>query len=359
MSALTDAATLAQWDAWIRSGERSAADIGAEAGISKTAVLKRVRRWRESQEEQPGVTPPSVQDGVIFPDLKRRADEDEWATRYLEVVIEQQTLERQRDNEQDTARAVIPDNKPVGVVFTGDWHIGNVFTEHQLLRDHLKDLRETDGLYNVGMGDYADWFTGRRANVAITNQQMKPAQQRAIAHDLLLRKTGGAKKSLAYLAGNHCFMPEELTGEDPVAEVAAEAGVPYLGFGGTLVVQLGEAEYKIAAWHSYPGGSAINPGNNQRRVRADYDNIDIVCLGHFHYNYAQDGTNREGRDYVDLRSGTFKIRDPRYAAMRVGTKGGDSRMPMVILFPNEKKVWHIRDYREWLPLLAWLRSGGA
>lgn len=351
----TDEATLQEWHRRRLAGE-SWTTIAADHGLDDGVARKRYGRWVDDLESD-GDEPEQPQDNLVFPDLKVRADEETFCDRYLDLIIEQQELEASQNNEQDVAHVEIKDTRPVGVMFTGDWHLGNTHTDHGLLRQYLTLLRETDGLYAMGMGDYCDYFIGRMVRLAVTEQQYKPAQQRTLARDLLLRKTGG--KMLSLLAGNHCWKPEELTGEDPVADIAADAKVPYLGYGGTTYITLNDAQYKVGTWHSYPGGSAINPGNNNRRLRNDHEGLDIDCLGHYHFNYAQDGTTREGRDYIDLRSGSLKVRDARYAAMRVGTKGGDPRMPMCILFPTERKVWHIRDFREWLPMLRWLREGNA
>lgn len=355
----TDEATLQEWHRRHVAGE-SWESIAADYGLAKgRTVRKRYDRWIRS-----GAHPPVTQERaeyeqqqteVIFPDLKVRADEEIFCDRYIDLIIEQQALESSRDNEQDTAHVEIKDTRPIGVVFTGDWHLGNTHTDHALLKEYLALLRETDGLYACGMGDYCDYFIGRMVRLAVTEQQFKPAQQRTLARDLLLRKTGN--KLLSVLAGNHCWKPEELTGEDPVADIAADAKVPYLGYGGTTYITLNTVQYKVGTWHSYPGGSALNPGNNNRRLRNDYEGLDVNCLAHYHYTYEQSATTRDGRDYVDLRSGSLKVRDARYAAMRMGVKSGDPRMPMVILFPDTKKVWHIRDFREWLPLLKWLREG--
>lgn len=358
--------TLAQWYEDVKAGRKTYAQLAAENGLSRDAIKGRVEKWRvrvghvQGAERPPQDIPPSEPDGeVLYLDLKVRSDEGDFAAKYLDTIIDLQKLEATQDNEQDVAHVEIKDNRPVMPVFSGDWHIGNRYTDHLALREHLRLIRETPGVYMVGMGDYDEQFVGRRAGVGIHEHCIKPKQQRAVARHLFKDELG-TENLLAALAGNHCWKPEELTGEDPVADVCAELGVPYLGFGGILHVRLCEAEYKGGVWHSYPGGSAINPGNNQRRVRNDHDALDFVCLGHLHYSYVQEASNREGRDYIDLRSGSFKVRDPRYAAQKVGAKGGDPRMPGLILWPQlsngRKRMMYFRDFKDGLDYLAYLRG---
>lgn len=342
-----------QWHQRVVTKQATLERLAEETNTTYATIKGLLARWRA----RPKIT--STVGDVLFPDLKVRESDTAFANDYLSTIIRLQELEKGQDNEQDSVQVTVKDTKPIMVVFSGDWHLANRFTDHALLKEHLRIIRETPGVYLFGMGDYSDWFIGRRSSIGVQEQVIKPKEQRIIARKLLQEDTGG--KTLALLAGNHCWMVEELTGEDPVADIAAEMGVPYLGFGGIVHLGLGDVRYKGSLWHSYPGGSVINPGNNQRRVRMDYDSIDFVCLGHFHYNYMQEGTNKEGRDFIDLRSGTFKVRDPRYSAMKLGVKVGDSRMPGVVFWPTldkegRKQMDPWRDFRRGLDYLNLLRS---
>ncbi|MFO7172068.1 MAG: metallophosphoesterase [Bacillota bacterium] len=270
--------------------------------------------------------------------LKRVTAPEELIDNYLDALIEAQAAEHELDTEQDEATVELPaDGGPVGVVFTGDWHVGNRWTDHALLREHLRLIRETPGLYWVGMGDYADLFLGRKAGIGVQQHVMPLDMQRRAVQRLMVDG-----KALAYLAGNHDRWLWQMAGVDYVREAAEAAGRPYLGYGGILWIHVGEQRYKVIVWHDYPGRSAINPGNNQRRVRADYGGADVVVLAHLHNNYRQEGTTKAG-DYLDLRSGTYKRRDD-HAAQTAGAKTGDPRMPLIILWPDEHLVWAFRDF---------------
>lgn len=332
-------------------------EIGIELGIDGQILRKRIARWRARVQKEEaanetgeapsvGTSPDSDNLLPVVLDLKRAAPIEDIVDNYLDALIEAQSLEQELDTEQDEATVELPGDAPVGVVFSGDWHVGNRWTDHALLREHLRLIRETPGLYWVGMGDYVDMFIGSKARIGVQQHVMSPDMQRRAAKRLMIDD-----KALAYISGNHDYWIWQAVGINYVRDVAEEAGRPYLGYGGVLWIQVGSQRYKVLVWHDFPGRSAINLGNNQRRLRMAYDGADVAVLAHLHYNYRQEGTSWSG-DYIDLRSGTYKMRDD-HAARKAGVKAGDPRMPMVIFWPDQHKTWSCRDFAD--PLnLEWL-----
>ena len=61
---------------------------------------------------------------------------------------------------QNVARWTFADGLPIAVAFVGDFHVGNSGTEWDRLKETLKTIGDTEGMYVIGMGDYAEGITG-------------------------------------------------------------------------------------------------------------------------------------------------------------------------------------------------------
>jgi len=166
------------------------------------------------------------------------------------------------------------------------------------------------------------------------------------------------EKAIAWVLGNHDHWTDRTTGLHPVMEIARETGRPYLHHGGVLHLSLSATRrqsvtYKVVVRHSFPGRSAINTTNNQRRLWEAVAGADVVVLGHLHFVDLQH-TPRGGADTVWLRSGTYKA-DDDYVQQRIGLPV-DPRMPMVVFWPTEKRMVPFLDFRQGIEYLAFLRS---
>ena len=100
---------------------------------------------------------------------------------------------------------------------------------------------------------------------------------------------------------------------------------------------MGEQRYVIAVTHNAKGNSRLNTSNAQRRTYDEWpvwENCDIICCGHLHYNDMHHAT-RKGGECLYLRSGTYKIRDSYAADNGFKPEWG---VPLAILYPDTKKV---------------------
>jgi len=269
---------------------------------------------------------------------------------YLEHLIKYQEEQQKFDDRQTSVTIDIDDDKPIGIVFTGDWHVGGLYTAHKEMVRDFKTMRDTDGLYNITMGDYADNYNQNTHKGGMYEQIENPDRQKELILYFFTKFLG--EKNLAVLKGNHDNWSYRETGEDFVKYIAREIESPYLWYGGEINIRLGNQVYKIIARHSYIGNSALNTTNSQRRL-FDETQGDVIALGHLHYNESHAKT-KAGKDTVWIRSGTYKITDD-YTQWAVGAKG-DIRQPMVILFPDKKKIIDFRDMYDGIPYLNMLRK---
>lgn len=324
-----------------------------------TAVAESVAEWAASKgvahvvTNQPVPTPDTGTntETTSFPDLKERAAPG-WGFEFLRKVAGVQRDLRALDTTQNKARAVIETKLPTAVVFPGDFHLGGRGTDHERL---LADFEMWKALYPAvrlaGMGDYSEQFSGKMARIGLHQHVMTNDMQLETVMDVFCHEEI-SPLWLTLLKGNHDgWAGAELS--NYVMRMAQRCKVPFLGLGGELFLTVGEVEYKLALWHRYPGASALNKGNNQRRVRIDHNGSDVVALAHLHNAYVEFGQTGE-QNHVGLRCGAYKTTD-EHSRDAAGNVIADTRMPMVIFNPKERDMLYYEDYRKGIPELLRLR----
>lgn len=285
---------------------------------------------------------------VEFPQLKEKPAPG-WASGYLDSIIQAQQVMSEHDTSQTRVPIRIPEMLPFASVFSGDWHIGGRGTDHRLLKEYFYLWKRTRGLGVVGMGDYGELFMGKLAGIGVNEHVMPPDMQIAAVSDLIETELG--EKIVALLKGNH----DNWAGvyNNFVQSLAQRLRKPYLGLGGEIMLTVGQTEYKVAAWHRYPGAGAVNKGNNQRRASVDHNGPDVVALAHLHYQYGELSRNGE-TDQVRCRSGALKVSD-EHSRDAAGNIFPDTRMPMVIYHPVRRSMLYFPDFREGLEPLMYFR----
>ena len=235
-------------------------------------------------------------------------------------------------------RHAFPENLPIAVCFTGDWHIGGGGVDVRRLQRDMDVIGATDGLYAVGMGDYVDGVSVHsKAVTALYDPSAVGARglQNSMAL-IVARKAMG--KWLAIIDGNHDAWSEKHAAIGSTRDFAKALGAQYFHQGGgSIHVTVGKQTYNLAVRHNAPGASRLNTSNAQRRMFdewPDWVNADVITLAHFHFCDMHQPP-RKGGTCAYLRSGTYKLRDP-YAA-----NGGftpEAGVPVVILYPETRRV---------------------
>lgn len=282
--------------------------------------------------------------------------EDEYE-RFFEILEDAETVKRLLTPHLKTTTFVAPDDKPIGIVFTGDWHLGAGGVDVARLRSDLEAIRAADGCYAVGMGDWLEGVTldVKAAGSLFSGSVNDPNWQEVY---VLSRARLLEGKWLAILSGNHDEMVGRRTGIRRMDQLASTLGAPHFGEGGgTIVCHVGEQVYRLGVKHNH-AGKALNTSNAQRRYwdeAPEWENHDLVCLAHLHFNDLHTVSRKGGR-VVYLRSGTYKVADSY--ARRLGYES-EIGTPLVVLYPDRKQIvpWRGDDFREGLEYLAWQRGG--
>jgi hypothetical protein len=66
----------------------------------------------------------------------------------------------------------------------------------------------------------------------------------------------------------------------------------------------------------------------------NWENCDVICVAHFHFNDLQVASRKGGR-CIYLRSGTYKVRDEYSRAHGFSSEYGT---PLVVLYPKTRRA---------------------
>lgn len=307
-----------------------------QLGITRTAEIERERTEmrRRSQEQAQEV----AVDLSTLPD-----DTDDWdgaiAVKFADAMAKARMIAAGIAPSHESTTHTFADRLPIGIAFVGDFHVGGSGVDWFRLKDDLKVIGETDGLYAIGMGDYAEGVTGSMGKLSAALHGLggfpdRRAQQLAIIE--ICRQV--SPKWLAFAEGNHDGWSDRQAAYNFTHDIARDLGAPFFReAGGSVYVTVGQTEYLIAVAHDWHGKSRINPSNKQRRMFEEWatrEHPDVVCTAHTHHNLAHQEP-KNGMDPVYLNSGTYKTAD-RYSLDRKFRPG--LGVPMVLLYPDERVV---------------------
>lgn len=293
-------------------------------------------------------------DGTI--EVQRPATTEEWEA--LFSALEDVSPEREGLGlTQERTTFTSHDNRPIGIAFVGDIHAGNDGVMYKRFKSDMQRIRDTEGLFAVGMGDYMDNFKPQAKSGTGMYHALfaDPVEQLQF---ITMRLEIAKGKWLALAQGNHDAWDFKWAGIDRLPALAQHLETAYFSErGGTVKVLLGDQTYNIVVKHDYRGKSQINKSNSQRRMFDDYPewgNADVICLAHLHEPLTEQ-VLRRGRTVTYLRSGTYKIHDPwAEAAGYTPTYG----VPVVVLYPETRKIvaFHGEHFEEAVAFLNAIRN---
>lgn len=273
--------------------------------------------------------------------------------KYYELVKQLSSVSRDLKAETRTIEWTSPVDGWVGLAFPGDLHIGGAIDYDQLEAD-LDLIEATEGLWCVGLGDYANNFQAASKLLKAMAEDIVPGsedQMMLVAHVM-----GRTRKWLAVLEGNH----DGWSGSQGVKALSERLGCPHVTEAGcALKIVAGTQRYVGYLKHQFTGHSNLNTSNESRRMWNEFpewENADFTVLAHYH----QPDTHQKEiktQTVVHLRGGTYKQHDP-YA--RKHGYVPEYGVPLVLLNPDEREIipFHARNWRRGVELLGWLRSGG-
>ena len=238
---------------------------------------------------------------VQFPNLEpdievHPEDTIDYLTRHFEV-------EKERRQKYKWFPIKINDEKPIGLSFFGDPHLGDNGCNYPLIKHHAELCRETDGLYAVNIGDTANNWIGGLQRLYMDQDSSRDTERKLA--DWFLNDAG--IKWLVWLMGNHDMwgeFSEILRGYNikriPMADWQAQF---------KLVFPNGR-ECKIWAAHDFKGNSMWNSLHGPQKAAHMKEQAHIYACGHTH-NWAMHHEESASREFTYwlIRSRGYKFID--------------------------------------------------
>lgn len=169
----------------------------------------------------------------------------------------------------------MPEDRPIGVAFVGDPHLGDSGCNYKLLRRDVDIMANTDGMYAVNIGDVANNWIGTLQRL-YGEQESSRATERQLA-DWFLNESGVSW--LVWLMGNHDLwgdFSEVLRGYN-IKKIPMEDWQAQF----KLVFPNGR-ECKIWASHNFRGHSLWNSLHGPQKAAHTKAQADIYAAGHTH-----------------------------------------------------------------------------
>lgn len=285
---------------------------------------------------------------VDFKD-KRECSENDIDAFYI-AMMAMQKAQQQLSTKQVKATITIDEDKPIGVAWWSDWHEGAVGVDYDLLERDSQLIRNTEGLYWIGGGDYKDnYITGTHAG-ANFEQIIQPGMQ-----DIAVKRRMQmmADNCLALVLGCHDSWSKKQADIDFIDEMCKTTDAINLWHGGDLFINLGSQQYHWKCRHKYPFKSSLNVENAMRRIMEIQGPCDIAAEAHLHNPYCME-RHLMGEYRYFIRSGSYKVWD-EHGQKLAGYKGKPG-VPVIIMYPNEHKLLGFRDLEKGIEVLNALRS---
>ena len=249
-------------------------------------------------------------DKKIIPDLHEKT---------FEAMIDTTRLRRERDPSQNEATIKMETNLPwIAILNTGDWHIGSERCDYEAWHRDMSYVKETDGLFMNILGDERDNFVTPKFMRGADEHVISP-QQQAEFIEYVLRDLDGVGKIMARTGGNHDHWTWLQSGIELEDFWYKEMKSPLFRNGGFLHLELNGTKYEFYLHHGLTiFNSNFNPNHATKRAFEFQGPFDVGAMGHSHVAEIAHGyrwTDSHQKDYVQMRTGTYKI-DDQYARSR-------------------------------------------
>ncbi len=270
---------------------------------------------------------------------------------FIEQVIKMQQAAQKLDTKQVKASVTIDDDKPIGVAYWGDWHLGAAGVDYQAFQDDVAKIRDTDGLYFIGAGDYKDnYITGIHPGSQF-EQNVRPGLQDLMVERFMEKV---APKCLALLRGCHDTWDKKMADKDFLETLCEITGSVNLWHGGELNIKVGKEAYLWRCRHKYKYQSSLNYENAMRRIMETQGPCDVAAEAHLHNAFTM---NRHimGQYRILLRTGSYKVWD-EFGQQIAGYKGKVG-VPVVIMYPDRHEMADFKDLDQAIRFLEAERKG--
>ena len=172
--------------------------------------------------------------------------------------------------------------KKINLYPIGDWHYGSRQCNEEFIKQIVKEIKEDEDGYWVGMGDFMEnAVVGSKSDVY--TQVLPPKEQMEHIVEIL---SPIREKGLFMIAGNHESRTHRMVGLTPEQYIGIQLDVPYCGFSCLAVLQMESKTPNsfTCFFHHGTGGGFTSGGkvNSAESLRKIVPTADATFSGHSH-----------------------------------------------------------------------------
>jgi hypothetical protein len=330
--------------AWTEEARKDAAELSWKEFDAKYAGRFEfdAYRWQRYHYRATGGRPrrrrKEIAEPVMtLPEIKADSEPE----RLWDAVIEhQEAVTAERDRIVTELPVRIETDRPIGIAFVADLHIGGMGTDHKAIRRDLALITSCSHLKVVLGGDAVDnYVLSKLAHAARDEGATPPIVQWSLFRHVVLELLE-SKSLIAVGDGNHNAWTRRAAGID--GTLAALHGLPaiYTGEGGFIDLTIGQQEYVIYRKHRPPMSSRYNPTHAARQalrfgtVNGAGKLPDVVVVEHQHEPSIETAPML-GAERVFVRTGSYKVKDGHAAEFGFQSHIGT---PVVVFNPWRRQM---------------------
>lgn len=279
---------------------------------------------------------------VIFLD-KKNSEDVNWRE-FVDLAETTRDLEERTSDVQRHASMTIDTDRPICVMFTADWHLGDRHTDHATWSKDIQFVLDTPNLYMMDLGDDRQNMRSFFVLSGVLSQVLSPKQQALMLRSVVEELTVN-DKLLAKVGGNHDEeFDERIFGQALQSYLLQNMKAPRFRNRGLVKLRVGEQKYHILIFHKSRFKSFLRRTHGAMREHQLSAPADIVAGGHDHepgmehlytYTLAEEAGMGIGGETLFIKTGTYQDSD---FGWRYFHNGGFPQNYTVVLFPNKKKM---------------------
>lgn len=243
-----------------------------------------------------------------------------------------------------STHVTISTKQPIGIVFTGDWHLGDTGIDYKKWLSDMELILNHPNLFMVDLGDDRQNMRSFKTLSAVLNQVMTPQEQGLFLRGIVDELTE-KNKLLCKVDGNHDVeFDERIFGEALQWYLLENMKAPRFKNKGLLFLELGDQTYSLYVFHKTRFRSIFRAAHGAYREWQFGYPADIVAGAHDHMpgfeimpNYAL--ARDVGKDFGGL---TFLVKVGTYQESTYGWKyfhnGGAPEALTIVLWPDTHKM---------------------
>lgn len=289
--------------------------------------------------------------GVMYLDKKKPATSEQLDS-YIKAMKDLQEKAKELDNKQVKASIAFDTDKPIGVAWWGDVHVGALGVNYGLLEKDIRTMRDEEGLYVLGAGDYIDNYISGTPQGGQYEQIIQPGMQNVVMKRYFQELK---EKVLCLVKGCHDDWLKKQSDRDYIGEICELTDSYNLWHGGEVRFYLGEQEYLWRVRHKYKYQSSLNLENAMRRINEIQGPCDVAGEAHLHNGYIME-RHLMGEYRVMVRTGSYKVWDEY--AQKIGGHKGKPGVPVIIMFPDRRELLPVMGLDRAVKVLRGVREDG-